>query len=66
MRTFAETAIVYTVYSLLTKENKFSLSVCSKQAAVCRFRFTLQHTGTVQMTIAVFRELCSLSVCVYI
>jgi hypothetical protein len=43
MFTFAEAAIVDTVYRLPTKENKLSffVSVCSKQKEVCHFRFSV-------------------------
>jgi hypothetical protein len=46
MGTFAETAIVDLVYRLPTKKNKlpFSISVCSKQTEVCRFRFLYIYT----------------------
>ncbi len=53
MGTFAETAIVAYHFHFLAKENKclLSISVCSKQMEVCRFRFLLQKTTEV----AVFR-----------
>jgi hypothetical protein len=47
MGTFVETAIVDTICRLPTKENKltFSVSVCSKQMEVSRFRFSSQQTN---------------------
>jgi hypothetical protein len=41
MGTFAEKESLITIYHLTIKENKrpFSVSVCSKQTEICRFRF---------------------------
>jgi hypothetical protein len=47
MGKFTETVPLGSVYRLPTKENKlpFSISVCSKQTEVGRFRFRLQETN---------------------